>query len=425
MRQIQITELQKQFLRDQVISLDQPGTILQDFQRLLDFVGSRAVEAAGKYNLLPIKFIDELDLGLSRPLRLELKRPQIKSHPYIQGLNLLLRATGLSRIEGTGAKARLVLDPAMMLVWERLNPTERYFNLLEAWLRHARSEMIGERSRFSSPMTWTIIMVCQTLPEKGLRFDLTKPEYFSMPTLYSQNYQVALMDLFGLVKVEHSPRPVTPWMPLAVEHCPFGDAALGLLSNTNLYGEIRRDFLGKPSDEDDPEAKEPDFGAWQPLFQPYFPEWRDNLEFLLQESQEGEFIFRVSLGKVWRRIALSSDQTLEDMVKLILKSVGFGNDHLYELTYRDPLGVPVSFLDSRCDDGPWANEYEIGDLGLQVGQTIELTYDFGDNWKFKIKLEKIEPVGLKAKKPRILESHGKSPKQYSDWDDDDEEAVED
>src|SRR3974377_1928983 len=102
------TETHEKCLRDQVITADQPGPILRDFQMLLDFLGPNGVESAGKYNLLPIKFIGELDDRLTRPLHLKLKRPQIRSHPYLQGLNLLLRASGLTCIEGTGARARLV-----------------------------------------------------------------------------------------------------------------------------------------------------------------------------------------------------------------------------------------------------------------------------------------------------------------------------
>ena len=47
---------------------------------------------------------------------------------------------------------------------------------------------------------------------------------------------------------------------------------------------------------------------------------------------------------------------------------------------------------------------------------MELTYDFGDNWRFQIKLEKIEPASARVKAPRILESHGNAPKQYGSWD---------
>ena len=156
----------------------------------------------------------------------------------------------------------------------------------------------------------------------------------------------------------------------------------------------------------------PRFGAWQPLFQPYFPEWRENLEFPEPEPREGMFIFRVTLGKVWRLIAMPADATLDDLVDWILRSVKFDSDHLYEFTYRDRLGAEVSAIHPAMDEGPWADQVPIGTLPLEPGQTMELQYDFGDNWHFTVKLERIEPPGAKAKKPRILESHGKAPEQY-------------
>jgi hypothetical protein len=147
MWQRQLTADDEACLRSQVFTAVQPGSVLHDFQMLLDYLQRESgVVASGKYDLLPIKLIGELDRGLSRPLRLELKRPQLKSHPYLQALNLLLRASGLSRVTGPGAKARLVLDPAMLVQWDQLNPTEQYFNLLEAWLRFGRPEMVGERA---------------------------------------------------------------------------------------------------------------------------------------------------------------------------------------------------------------------------------------------------------------------------------------
>ena len=87
MKKPELTTSQEQCLRNQLISPDQSGTVLRDFHTLLDHVGPEGVEAQGKYNLLPMKLIDELDRRLSRPLHLDLKRPQIRSHPYLQGLN--------------------------------------------------------------------------------------------------------------------------------------------------------------------------------------------------------------------------------------------------------------------------------------------------------------------------------------------------
>ena len=160
----------------------------------------------------------------------------------------------------------------------------------------------------------------------------------------------------------------------------------------------------------------PRFGAWQPLFQPYFPEWRQNLELPEFEPRDGTFIFRVSLGKTcWRSIAMPADTTLGDLVNWILRSVNFDRDHLYEITYRDRMGVTCSASHPAMDEPPYADNISIGSLPLEPGQSMDLMYDFGDNWRFTIKLERVEPPSGKAKPkaPRILEKHGKSPVQYA------------
>ena len=94
------TALHEQTLCSQMFGDLSPGPILHDFQVVLDYLGTDGVKAAGKYNLLPIEAIPVLDERLARPLRLELRRPQLRSHPYLQGLHLLLRATGIVRIRG-------------------------------------------------------------------------------------------------------------------------------------------------------------------------------------------------------------------------------------------------------------------------------------------------------------------------------------
>ena len=159
----------------------------------------------------------------------------------------------------------------------------------------------------------------------------------------------------------------------------------------------------------------PRFGAWQPLFQPYFPEWRENLEFPELEPREGTFIFRVSLGKVWRLIAMPADGTLDDLVDWILRSVKFDSDHLYEFTYRDRLGPTVSAITRRWTKVPGPTRFRSGRCRWSRGRRWNCVYDFGDNWEFTVKLERIEPPGAKIKAPRILEKHGPAPEQYPRW----------
>jgi hypothetical protein len=42
---------------------------------------------------------------------------------------------------------------------------------------------------------------------------------------------------------------------------------------------------------------------------------------------------------------------------------------------------------------------------------MEFRYDFGDDWRFRVILEAIEPSSHEAK-PRVLEKHGAAPEQY-------------
>ena len=51
------------------------------------------------------------------------------------------------------------------------------------------------------------------------------------------------------------------------------------------------------------------------------------------------------------------------------------------------------------DEGPWADEIPVGTLPLEPGQTMQLLYDFGDSWKFTVKLERIEPPGAGPNAP--------------------------
>ncbi len=130
-------------LASQIIDENGPGSILKDFEVLLGFI-EEGVRSTGKYHLLPMARLFELDQRMTKPLQPRLKRPQQKSFPHLNGLYLLLRATQLGVPESGGkSSGGLMLDVAMHSQWLRLNPTERYFNLLEAWLRRSSWETVG------------------------------------------------------------------------------------------------------------------------------------------------------------------------------------------------------------------------------------------------------------------------------------------
>ena len=135
-----------QVLQTQIITENDPGPTVHDFATLLAFVSTEGIEVRGKYKFLPMARLSELNAQLSYPIALDLKRPQQKSYSPIHGLYLLLRASGLSQVRQHGNKNRLTLDPQALVCWERLNPTEQYFALLETWLLRGDPSILGEHS---------------------------------------------------------------------------------------------------------------------------------------------------------------------------------------------------------------------------------------------------------------------------------------
>ena len=196
-----------QVLRRQPIDAGGPGSILRDFETLLEFIGAEGVRAAGKYHFLPIERLGELDAKMASPLRPRLERPQQRSFPHIDGLYLLLRATRLGVPKGMGKKTgMLVLDPAMLDQWRTMNATERYFNLLEAWLRHGRAEMLGERGGWMTSMLGALKEIWQRVAvyrAAGKRFD-GAPVYGRVSFCC-----FALAELFGLLDVRAAGLPGT------------------------------------------------------------------------------------------------------------------------------------------------------------------------------------------------------------------------
>lgn len=71
-----LTESQQQLIGQQTIDENSPGTILRDFQTLLDFLHPNGIEASGVHHLFPLKSLPELNSLLSHPIATNLKRPQ-------------------------------------------------------------------------------------------------------------------------------------------------------------------------------------------------------------------------------------------------------------------------------------------------------------------------------------------------------------
>ena len=383
------------------IDTEPPSSILRDFAALLAAIPSKGIEITKVARLPKARFVTDLNQQLTHPLLLGLQRPQSKSYPNVCGLYLLLRATGLGRIQGG---KRLFLDQETLANWHRLNPTEQYFALFESWLLRSDLEMIGEYTNalYNPIRLWADFHF--EIPGDGLSIaDYEKYHYLNytpgLPNL-------ALMELFGLLTLEYaSSAPGEGWRIQHAVRTPFGDGLLARLF----------DYLATEWQEPTGEPSAP--GRLQPVFQPFFPEWVASLS-----TPEAKFTaevrrFKISLERdIWRRIAAPATATLDQLAAAILDAFAFDHDHLYSFRFEDRFGLSIAVNHHALQESPFTDQTRVGDLPLQPGDTMTFFYDFGDQWEFLVQLEHLDPPNGRRKKPTLLESHGEPPEQYPDWD---------
>jgi hypothetical protein len=212
------------------------------------------------------------------------------------------------------------------------------------------------------------------------------------------------------------------------------------------------------------------------------------------------YTFHVSipgLGRLWRKIEMEANQTLEDLHLAIQDAFEFDNDHLYSFfmsgraweestEYCLPEGVDPSgfdleeldeeeegeeaqaleapapareiteeeaaealavlqdesltFVEKRERLGPlWelvltafleslsppdVRETTLESLNLQRAREFLYIFDYGDEWRFKVRVHAINPDAPEGDYPRIVQSVGEAPEQYPDLDDEDYEDDE-
>jgi hypothetical protein len=405
----------KETIASQTIDQNNPGTILKDFNAFLEHLKNGEIEVSGQNSLFPLKLLPELNSLLIKPTLTDLKRPVQKSYPYINGIYLLLRTTGLAIITQQGKKQKLILDEDVYQSWKQLNFTEQYLTLLEAWLIHANSETIGDPDYKSNLLT--CIWFWQKLPHK-LKITKNNQNHYNFG--YSpQLHNLALLDLFGWIKLEQTkPETGKGWSIKQIEKTRYGETLIKLLtyslSNQESDDFADMSYLWDILDE----AKISKYGELQQYLQPYFPEWRNNLLVKEAKFREGLYLFKASLGKCWRLIAIPANLDLDCLADIILDAFEFDHDHLYKFSCKQKTGVTLDIYHSYLEHELVTEDFLVGDLPLQEGQNMTFLFDFGDNWEFDLTLQQIRPQDSKITQAEILQSHGQAPEQYPDYEDD-------
>ena len=94
---------------------------------------------------------------------------------------------------------------------------------------------------------------------------------------------------------------------------------------------------------------------------------------------------------VWRRVLVDGAGTLDQVHEVIQAAFGWWNYHLHEFEVEDTrYGVP----DPDDDWGPPTTDESTVRLDSIAGEgsKLEYVYDFGDDWRHKIVVEKVLPA---------------------------------
>jgi hypothetical protein len=176
---------------------------------------------------------------------------------------------------------------------------------------------------------------------------------------------------------------------------------------------------GKADDVSDESDAEAAFGILQPVFQPYFPEWKTVYARLDREVRLGTHIFKVTLagwrgggGDIWRRIAVPPGASLDTLAGAILGAFKLDDDHLYDFRYRDRRGRSRVYSHPYTDEGPFTPEIAVGETELALKDKMRFTFDYGDYWQFDVCLERVESEEGPLRRLEVIESAGQAPEQY-------------
>ena len=380
-----------------------PGTILADFETLLSFIGSDGLRSSGKNVRIPLAALNDLDERMTHPLRPSLQRPQQVSFPHLNGLYLLLRSTGLGIATGVGASGRLVLNPPILSQWVALNPVEKYLTLFQALMTSNWGMISSDESSRNGP--FQLVPQClECYGPSSKKREASKPasEYFYG---WTDQTAAALLELFGILDISREPsQKGENWRIKSIQITEFGSAFIARLKDMSLEYTFMDIVLDHPSDE----------GKWlADIFRDVFPDCHKTLQPVPAEFVDGIWQFKVSWGTVWRRILIPADMSTDDLVEGILKAFKFDSDHLYQFEMRDRSGQEFQIGPEGLDGiDEFSDEFAIGYLPLDPGQSMRFHFDFGADWFFDVKLEQILPPNKSIKRLKITEKKGNAPKQY-------------
>jgi hypothetical protein len=109
-----------------------------------------------------------------------------------------------------------------------------------------------------------------------------------------------------------------------------------------------------------------------------------------KDNSEKIYQVRISLSgsepEIWRSVLVSGNETLGGMHLIIQDAMGWGNDHLHEFITKD---ATYAEREAALEGARNEDSVCLHDVVARARSSFVYVYDFGDDWRHKITIEKI------------------------------------
>ena len=398
---------------------NEPTPIVRDFNTFVNYIEDTPFAIGKKARHMPYKHLVELNEAMSSPNAENTPRTPQRFYPRLHLFYSLALAGNLFQRIPSGAS--IVLEPTDRLYdFRALSSAGQYFFLLETlWVDCPFVELnFDSRGRGSSGIEFGLGQLLQMISRSkpgvkisdrlalmfGYRFD---------------GFLILCLPLFGwydYIRGESFRKSSVALTSITPSH--LGVAMSKILLKERPFVKWNIPYRRTAGKSPDYPGQEPEGeGEYVPFVEAFRSictdgESLDMLPRQMRERTKGNFVFRVSLGSVWRTIAVSSEDTLHDLHLAIQDAFDFDDDHLYAFYMDNRRFSDYCFNGPYTDEGPWADDAVIGDIDLILNQQFLYLFDFGDEWHFNVSFIELQTDKPLLPRPKILQRKGKAPEQY-------------
>jgi hypothetical protein len=430
------------------ITATYPTPLLQDFKTFMDNLKQEEALLSNRNQYLARKRLWELNQQMG--LKVENVTPKLDQHSYPllhMFYHLALVGKLIVMLPGKGGKFSLKVTERYE---EYLNLTmaEQYFFLLETLWIDADWEELQKSTRERIPDVWFIASVWYQLAKSNAGETLlVKDRESPWHKLWDWGYFLWYFTYFGFWQFTQDDEAlklsrrnveavtITPTdfgvsiasiLFIYRDYLDWNEVNLrkGILTSQDVIESVERSFrdLGKKPQGLEELARAREESLEEPFFMRFIRlvAKGELMHTLLREEQdfiEGTYLFKVSLSRgIWRKIEMAAKHTLDQLHLAIQEAFEFDNDHLYSFFMDNKRFSYERYNSPHDEEGPFAGEVMLGELGLYPGKTFLYLFDYGDEWEFKVEVEEINSDKPLPISPKIVGKRGEAPAQYPDWD---------